>query len=78
MLASKVPNEVVEDKVNDLNSELNLVSCQEDIPENVLIAHGYDLPKIGVLSPSEMIKVISIVEFKKFIHFFSVIGERRK
>lgn len=41
-----------------LDAELDLVAHQEDLPESVLIAYGYDIDALHVLPPAELIQVI--------------------
>lgn len=40
-----------------LDAELDLVAHQEDLPESVLIAYGYDIDALNVLPPAELIQV---------------------
>lgn len=40
-----------------LDAELDLVAHQEDLPESVLLAYGYDIEQLHVLPPGELIQV---------------------
>lgn len=57
LLASNEADHAEESKLNELDSELELVAHQEDLPEQVLVAYGYDVSKLGVLTAAELIKV---------------------
>lgn len=57
LLASDEKEHVIEDISNEIDSELELVAHQEDLPENVLVSYGYDVTRLGVLTPQELIKV---------------------
>lgn len=41
-----------------LDAELDLVAHQEDLPESVLVAHGYDIDTLHVLPPGELIQLL--------------------
>lgn len=41
-----------------LDAELDLVAHQEDLPESVLIAYGYDIDALNVLPPAELIQLL--------------------
>lgn len=57
LLASEEDSLSVQDKLAEFDSELELAAHQEDLPTNVLIEYGYDVARLGVLTPSELIKV---------------------
>jgi len=57
LLASGEDSNLIEDKLNELDQELELICYQEDIPSATLAAHGYPITKMGVLTPPEIIKV---------------------
>lgn len=65
-MASDESEEVAEYKLNDVDMELELIGHQEDLPPAVLAAHGYDLSKIGVLSPADLIKVCALSKQEAF------------
>lgn len=60
LLASDEKEHVIEDISNEIDSELELVAHQEDLPENVLVSYGYDVTRLGVLTPQELIKVFKV------------------
>jgi nuclear pore complex protein Nup133 len=57
VLASDEQPDKVEEQVNSLNTDLDLVSYQEELPEVVLSSYGYDVERLRVLTPAEIIKV---------------------
>lgn len=57
LLASDEDALTSEDDLLEFDSELELVAHQEDLPANVLAAYGYDVTRLGVLTPAELIKV---------------------
>ncbi|GLH11927.1 Nuclear pore complex protein Nup133 [Gryllus bimaculatus] len=57
LLASAFPPSMLEKDLEELNTELELILCQEDLPETVLLANGYDQERLPVLSASEIIKL---------------------
>lgn len=65
LLSSDETEGVIEEKVSDIDSELDLVTHEEDIPESVLVAYGYDASKLRVMTPSEIIKVCIISKYLK-------------
>lgn len=77
-LASDENEEKIEDKVKKIDCELMLIAHQEDVPTHILEMYGYDVDKLRVLSPSELINVgfklrkLEILELKnKSFLFFS-------
>lgn len=57
LLASDEQRDKVEDQVQSLNADLDLVSYQEELPEVVLSSYGYDVERLRVLTPTELVKV---------------------
>lgn len=57
LLASDDPVDVVHDCVKRLDTELTLIAHQEDLPAQVLATYGYDIDKLRVLRPSDLINV---------------------
>jgi nuclear pore complex protein Nup133 len=57
VLASDESDEKLEDSIKRIDNELNLIAHQEDVPVNVLEIYGYDIEKLRVLSPTELINV---------------------
>jgi hypothetical protein len=47
----------IEEEVSAMNTDLDLVAYQEELPEIVLSAYGYDIEMLRVLTPTELIKV---------------------
>lgn len=60
-LASDEPDEKLTESVGKIDSELNLIAHQEDVPVHVLEIYGYDVEKLRVLSPSELINVSFLI-----------------
>ncbi|XP_021913246.1 nuclear pore complex protein Nup133 [Zootermopsis nevadensis] len=57
LLASDEQRDKVEDQVQSLNADLDLVSYQEELPEVVLSSYGYDVERLRVLTPTELVKL---------------------
>lgn len=57
LLASDEHPQKVEDAVSVMNRDLDLVVYQEELPEVVLSSYGYDVERLRVLTPTELIKV---------------------
>jgi nuclear pore complex protein Nup133 len=57
LLASDEQPDKVEEEVSTLNMNLDLVSYQEELPEIVLSSYGYDVERLRVLTPTELVKV---------------------
>lgn len=57
LLASDEPEARIVDCIKTIDSELALIAYQEDIPAQVLTAYGYDIEKLRVLTPRELILV---------------------
>lgn len=55
LLASDDPEEEVRDCVKRINNELALIAHQEDLPTQVLTTYGYDVDKLRVFTPTELI-----------------------
>ena len=66
-IASDEPDEKVELNMRRIDHELNLIAHQEDVPVHVLEIYGYDVEKLRVLSPSELINV-------NFLNCFKIIA----
>lgn len=67
LLASDNPDEEVWDCIKRINNELALIAHQEDLPTQVLTTYGYDVDKLRVFTPTELITVI-IPDYR--IHYF--------
>jgi hypothetical protein len=57
LLTSYEQPDKVEEQVQSLNTDLDLVSYQEELPEVVLSSYGYDVERLRVLTPTELVKV---------------------
>ncbi|XP_036140660.1 nuclear pore complex protein Nup133 isoform X2 [Monomorium pharaonis] len=55
LLASNEPEDKVMDCVKTIDNELTLIAYQEDLPAQVLMTYGYDIKKLRVLTPRELI-----------------------
>ncbi|XP_050469604.1 nuclear pore complex protein Nup133 [Bombus huntii] len=55
LLASDDLEEEVKDCVKRINNELALVAYQEELPTQVLTTYGYDVEKLQVFTPTELI-----------------------
>ena len=62
LLASDEPEEEVRDCIKRIDTELALIAHQEDVPAQVLATYGYDIEKLRVLTPTELI-IVSIQLF---------------
>ncbi|KAK6635816.1 hypothetical protein RUM44_001070 [Polyplax serrata] len=83
LLASEEDSLSVQDKLAEFDSELELAAHQEDLPTNVLIEYGYDVARLGVLTPSELIKLyiceenenVTEVDFKKALDLLEYVED---
>jgi nuclear pore complex protein Nup133 len=57
LMASDEQPDRVEEEVSTMNMDLDLVSYQEELPEFVLSSYGYDVERLRVLTPTELVKV---------------------
>lgn len=57
LFASDGLEEEVEECVGRINKELELIAHQEELPATVLASYGYDIDKLRVLTPTELITV---------------------
>lgn len=55
LLASDEPENEIKDCVKRIDTELALIAHQEDLPAQVLATYGYDIDKLRVLTPTELI-----------------------
>lgn len=60
-LASSEPEDKLEYSLRKLDSDLTLIAHQEDVPVHVLEIYGYDVDKLRVLNPAELINVSSSI-----------------
>jgi hypothetical protein len=56
-IALMASDEQPDKEVSTLNMNLDLVSYQEELPEIVLSSYGYDVERLRVLTPTELVKV---------------------
>lgn len=61
LLASDDPEEEVRECVKRINNELALIAHQEDLPTQVLQTYGYDVEKLRVFTPTELITVLILI-----------------
>ncbi|XP_058801780.1 nuclear pore complex protein Nup133 isoform X2 [Phymastichus coffea] len=61
-LASDEPEDKIQASIFEIDRELNLIAHQEDVPISVLEIYGYDVEKLRVLSPSELINLYTCIE----------------
>lgn len=57
LLASDEHPQKVDEAVSVMNRDLDLVVYQEELPEVILSSYGYDVERLRVLTPTELIKV---------------------
>ncbi|GFG32593.1 hypothetical protein Cfor_12358 [Coptotermes formosanus] len=57
LLASDEHPQNVEEEVSAMNRDLDLVVYQEELPEVVLSSYGYDIERLRVLTPTELVKL---------------------
>ncbi|XP_076632615.1 nuclear pore complex protein Nup133 isoform X2 [Colletes latitarsis] len=57
LLASDDPQEELSDYVKRIDNELALIAHQEDLPTQVLTTYGYDVEKLRVFTPTELIEL---------------------
>ncbi|XP_076290954.1 nuclear pore complex protein Nup133 isoform X3 [Lasioglossum baleicum] len=55
LLASDDPENEVRQRVERIDNELALIAHQEDLPTQVLTTYGYDIDKLRVFAPAELI-----------------------
>ncbi|XP_069672597.1 nuclear pore complex protein Nup133 isoform X3 [Periplaneta americana] len=83
LLAFDQQPEAVDEEVQALNTELDLVLYEEELPETVLSAYGYDIERLRVLTPMELVKLYICDEnstateydFKKALDLLSYIDD---
>lgn len=83
LMASDEQPDKVEEEVSNLNMNLDLVSYQEELPEIVLSSYGYDVERLRVLTPTELVKLYICDEnstateydFKKALDLLSYIED---
>ncbi|XP_067007277.2 nuclear pore complex protein Nup133 [Anabrus simplex] len=63
LLASNEHSDTTANEIEKINSQLDLITYQEDLPETVLSAYGLSAEKIRVLTPTEMIQMYISDEF---------------
>lgn len=58
LLASDEPEYDIKDCIKSIDNELDLIAHQEDLPTGVLTTYGYDVEKLKVFTPVELITVL--------------------
>ena len=66
-LASDDLKEKDRDHVKRIDNELALVAYQEELPTQVLTTYGYDVEKLRVFTPTELITVLLSVTRTVFV-----------
>lgn len=66
LLASDDLKEEIRDCVKRIDNELALIAHQEDLPTQLLTTYGYDVEKLRVFTPTELITVFFLI--KKYIY----------
>lgn len=66
LLASDDLEEEIRDCVKRIDNELALIAHQEDLPTQLLTTYGYDVEKLRVFTPTELITVFFLI--KKYIY----------
>ncbi|XP_063979261.1 nuclear pore complex protein Nup133 [Diachasmimorpha longicaudata] len=62
LLCSDEPEGEIADALERINSELELIAYQEELPNDVLETYGYDTDKLRVLKPVELINFYTCEE----------------
>ncbi|XP_012252662.2 nuclear pore complex protein Nup133 [Athalia rosae] len=62
LLAAGEHEEEVEKCLQKIDNELELIAHQEELPASVLASYGYDIDKLRVLTPSELITLYTCDE----------------
>ncbi|KAJ9592509.1 hypothetical protein L9F63_015826, partial [Diploptera punctata] len=57
LLASDEQQDETNQEIESLNTELDLVLYQEELSESALMSFGYDIERLRVLTPAELIKL---------------------
>ncbi|XP_078046274.1 nuclear pore complex protein Nup133 [Augochlora pura] len=55
LLASDDPEKEVRQRLEKIDNELAMIAHQEDLPTHVLTTYGYDIEKLRVFTPTELI-----------------------
>nr|XP_033334871.1 nuclear pore complex protein Nup133 [Megalopta genalis]XP_033334872.1 nuclear pore complex protein Nup133 [Megalopta genalis]XP_033334873.1 nuclear pore complex protein Nup133 [Megalopta genalis] len=55
LLASDDPEKEVQQRLERIDNELAMIAHQEDLPTHVLTTYGYDIEKLRVFTPTELI-----------------------
>ena len=61
LLSSDTPDEQIENDIKKIDADLILIAHQEDLPVSVLEMYGYDIDKLRVLSPTELVNVSKLL-----------------
>ncbi|KAK0162590.1 hypothetical protein PV327_006357 [Microctonus hyperodae] len=83
LLCSNESEDEIAEAASRINSELELIAHQEDLPDNVLETYGYDTKKLRVLTPVELITLYTCEEnsmanefdFKKALDLLEYIAD---
>ncbi|XP_014219795.1 nuclear pore complex protein Nup133 [Copidosoma floridanum] len=85
-LATDDSEEKLASNIQNIDKELNLIAHQEDVPIHVLDKYGYDVEKLRVLSPVELINLYTCIEnqtsneydFKKALDLLDYIDQKEE
>ncbi|KAI4497473.1 hypothetical protein M0802_007484 [Mischocyttarus mexicanus] len=83
LLASDEPEYEIKDCVKSIDNELALIAQQEDLPTGVLTTYGYDIEKLKVFTPVELITlytsednvIASEYDFKKALDLLDYVKQ---
>ncbi|XP_046481627.1 nuclear pore complex protein Nup133 isoform X1 [Neodiprion pinetum] len=84
LFASDEPEDEVIECVEKINRDLELIAHQEEVPASVLASYGYDIEKLRVLTPTELITLYTCDEnllaseydFKKALDLLDFVHEQ--
>lgn len=84
LLASDDPQKELQDYVKRIDNELALIAHQEDLPTQVLTIYGYDVEKLRVFTPTELITLYTSednidaneYDFKKALDLLDYVEEK--
>lgn len=70
LLASDDLEEEIRDCVKRIDNELALIAHQEDLPTQLLTTYGYDVEKLRVFTPTELITVFFLIKIYFFFLYY--------
>ncbi|KAL2713004.1 nuclear pore complex protein Nup133 [Vespula squamosa] len=86
LLASDEPEYEIKDCIKSIDNELALIAHQEDLPTGVLTTYGYDIEKLKVFTPVELITlytsednvIASEYDFKKALDLLDYVKQEEE